>query len=110
VGLEQGTHRLVRKFEEIFERKTNDSGLEIRQYGRRDPSRWPRGTLYPQKLTLASLTSGGSSVGIVGSRIQVTEFFESWKQKFCAEMKQPSPRSSQAEPNSGLFGDSALYE
>jgi hypothetical protein len=38
-----------------------NSGLEIREYGRRDPSRWPHGTLYPQKLALASLTSGGRS-------------------------------------------------
>jgi hypothetical protein len=33
-------------------------GIEIREYGRRDPSRWPRGTLYPQKLALTSPTSG----------------------------------------------------
>jgi hypothetical protein len=47
------------------------SGLEN---GRRDPSRWPRGTLYPQKLTLTSPTSGGRSVGIFRSRTQATEF------------------------------------
>jgi hypothetical protein len=41
---------------------------------RRDPSRWPRGTLYPQKLTLTWPTSGGRSVGIVRSRTQATEF------------------------------------
>jgi hypothetical protein len=50
------------------------SGLEIQEYGRRDPSRWPRDTLYPQKLTLTSPTSGGRSVGIVRSRTQTTEF------------------------------------
>jgi hypothetical protein len=44
------------------------------EYGRRDPSRWPRGTLYPQKLTLTLLTSGGRSVGVVRSQIQATEF------------------------------------
>jgi hypothetical protein len=33
-----------------------------------DPLRWPRDTLYPQKLALASLTSGGRSVGIVRLR------------------------------------------
>jgi hypothetical protein len=38
------------------------SGLEIRKYGRRDPSRWPRGTLYPKKLALMSPTSDGRSV------------------------------------------------
>jgi hypothetical protein len=47
--------------------------LEIREYGRRDPSRWPRSTLYPQKLALASLTSGGRSVGIIRSWSKATE-------------------------------------
>jgi hypothetical protein len=50
------------------------SGIEIREYGRRDPSRWPRGTLYPQKLALTLPTSGGRSVGIVRSQTQATEF------------------------------------
>jgi hypothetical protein len=49
-------------------------GLEIREYGRRDPSRWPRGILYPQKLARTSTTSGGRWVGIVRSRTQATEF------------------------------------
>jgi hypothetical protein len=41
----------------------------------------PRGTLYPQKLTLTSPTSGGRPVGIVRSWTQATElvfFFCSW--------------------------------
>jgi hypothetical protein len=50
------------------------TGLEDREYGRRDPSRWPRGTIYPQKLELTSPTSGCRSVGIVRSRTQATEF------------------------------------
>jgi hypothetical protein len=33
------------------------SGVEIQEYGRRDPSRWPRGTLYPQMLAPTSPTS-----------------------------------------------------
>jgi hypothetical protein len=37
-----------------------------------DPSRWPRGTLYPQKLAITSLTSRGRSVGIVRSRTQTS--------------------------------------
>jgi hypothetical protein len=49
------------------------SVLEIREYSRRDPSRSPRGTLYPQKLALTSPTSGGRSVGIVRSRTLATE-------------------------------------
>jgi hypothetical protein len=50
------------------------SSLENREHGRRDPTRWPRGTLYPQKLALTSPTSGGRSVGIVHLRTQATDF------------------------------------
>jgi hypothetical protein len=50
-------------------------GLQIREYGRRDPSCWPGGTLYPQKLALTSPTSGGRWVGIVRSRTKAIEFF-----------------------------------
>jgi hypothetical protein len=51
------------------------SGLENREYGRRDPSRWPRGTFYQQKLALTLPTSGGLSVGMVCSLVKATEFF-----------------------------------
>jgi hypothetical protein len=47
VGLERGPLSLVGTTEELLGRKSNGSGLEIRGYGRRDPSRWPRDTLYP---------------------------------------------------------------
>jgi hypothetical protein len=50
------------------------TGLENREYGRNDPSRWPRGTLYAQNLELTSPTIGGRSVGIVRSRTQATEW------------------------------------
>jgi hypothetical protein len=58
-----------------LEEKVAAAGLESLKYGRRDPSRRPRGTLYPQQLALASPASGGRSVGIVRSRAQATEFF-----------------------------------
>jgi hypothetical protein len=74
VGLERGSRSLVSTTEQLLERKSSGSGLEIREYGRRDPSRWPRGTLYPQKLTLISSTSGGRSVSLVSSRTQAIEF------------------------------------
>jgi hypothetical protein len=70
VGLDRGPLSVVSTIEELLERKSS-SGLE---YARGDTSRWPRGTLYPQKLALTSPTSGGRSVGIVRSRIQATEF------------------------------------
>jgi hypothetical protein len=73
VSLERGALSLVSTIEDLLERKSSDSGLESREYYRRDPSRWPLGTLYPQKLALTSLTSGGRSVGIVRSRTQATE-------------------------------------
>jgi hypothetical protein len=47
---------------------------KIRKYGRGDPLRWPRDTLYPQKLALTSRTSGGRSVGIVHLQTKATEF------------------------------------
>jgi hypothetical protein len=72
-----GTTRLT---EELLERKSSGSCLEIREYGRRDPSRRSRGKLYPQKLALTSPTSGGHSVGIVRSRTQATEFSLVFKQ------------------------------
>jgi hypothetical protein len=74
VGLERDPLSLVTIIEELLERKSSGSGLEIREYGRRDSSRWPRGSLYSQKLALTSPTSGGLSVGISRSRTQATEF------------------------------------
>jgi hypothetical protein len=74
MSLERGSLSLVITIEELLGRKSSGSGLESREYGRRDASRWPRGNLYPQKLSLTSPTSGGRSVGIVRSRTQTTEF------------------------------------
>jgi hypothetical protein len=73
VGLERGPLSLVSAIEELLGRESSGFGLESREYGRREPSRWPRDTFYPQKLVLTSPTSGGRSVGIVRSRTQVTE-------------------------------------
>jgi hypothetical protein len=73
VGLERGALSLMSTNEALLERKSSGSGLKIREYCRMDPSRGPRGSLYPQKLALTSPTSGGRSVGIVRSRTQATE-------------------------------------
>jgi hypothetical protein len=56
-------------------KKSSGSGIENREYGRGDSSRWPHGTLYPQTLELTSPTSGGHSVGIVRSRTQVRSYY-----------------------------------
>jgi hypothetical protein len=61
--------------EELLGRKSSASDLERREYGHADPSRWPRNTLYAQKLALTSPTSGGRSVDIVRSRTKATELF-----------------------------------
>jgi hypothetical protein len=74
-GLERGPLSLVNTIEELLERKSSGSDPESREYGHSYPSRLPRGTLYPQKLTQTSPTSGGSSFGIVRSLIQATDFF-----------------------------------
>jgi hypothetical protein len=74
VGLERGPLSFVSTTEELLERKSSGSGLESRDYGHRDLSRWPRGTLYPQKLALNSPPNGGCSAGIVHSQTQATDF------------------------------------
>jgi hypothetical protein len=73
VGLERGPLSLVSTTEELLGRKGSGSGLEIQEYGRREPSRWARGTLYQQKLALTSPKSGGRSVVIVRSQTKATE-------------------------------------
>jgi hypothetical protein len=50
VGLERRPLSLVSTTEELLGRNSSRSGLESREYGRRDSLRWPRGTLYPQKV------------------------------------------------------------
>jgi hypothetical protein len=73
MGLERGPLSLVSTTEELLGRKSSGSGLEIREYGRRDSSRWPHGTFYLKKLSVTSPTSGGYSFGIVRSRTKATE-------------------------------------
>jgi hypothetical protein len=74
VGLEQGPLGLVNKTEELLGRKSSSSGLENWEYTYGDPSCSPRGTFYPQKLALASPTSGGHLVVIVHLRTQAMGF------------------------------------
>jgi hypothetical protein len=81
-SLERSPLSLVSTTEELLERRSSVSGLERRKYSRRDPSRWPRGNLYPRKLTLTSPTSGGRSVGTVRSRTKATEFFQTSEETF----------------------------
>jgi hypothetical protein len=72
--------------------------LESREYSRRDPSRWQRGTLYPQKLALTSPTSGGCLVSLVRLRTQAMEF-NIWLTKARPHLNKPhmkgQPRATQ---------------
>jgi hypothetical protein len=72
-GSGTGSTQPLSTTEKLLGRKRSGFGLEKRDYGRRDPSRWPRDILYPQTLALTSPTSGGRSVDIVLSRTQATE-------------------------------------
>jgi hypothetical protein len=54
----------------IFNAVTRTSGLRNREFRRRYPSRWPCGTIHPQKWTLASPTSGSRSGGVFRSRLR----------------------------------------
>jgi hypothetical protein len=71
----RGPLSLVSTNEELLGRNGSSSGLESREYGHGDPLRWPRDTLYPQKLALNTQTSGGRSVGTVRSQTKATQFF-----------------------------------
>jgi hypothetical protein len=74
VGLERGPLSLVNISEELLWRENSGSDLEGRDYGRRHPSRRPRGTLYSQNLAVTSSTSDGRLVPIVRSWTHATEF------------------------------------
>jgi hypothetical protein len=87
VGLELCPLILVSTIEELLERKSGGFGLEIREYGRKNSSRWQRGTLYPQKLAPTSPTSGGRSVGILRSLAKATEFSFFFLVHKCPELK-----------------------
>jgi hypothetical protein len=61
VGPEGGPLSFVNTIEELLDTKSSGSGLESREYGRGDQQRWPRDTLYPQKL---ALTSAAQLIGL----------------------------------------------
>jgi hypothetical protein len=65
-----GSLNLVSTIEELLGRKGSSSSLENREYRIRDPSRWPRDTLYLKTLALTSPTCDGRTVGIVRLRAQ----------------------------------------
>jgi hypothetical protein len=73
-GLERSTLSLVRTTEELLEGKVAAAIEKIEINDRGNPLRWPRDTLYPQKLALTLPTSGGRSVGIVRSWTKAMEF------------------------------------
>jgi hypothetical protein len=50
VGLERGPLSLVSTIKQLLETKSSGSGLEIREYGRMDPSRWQRNTPLSAKV------------------------------------------------------------
>jgi hypothetical protein len=76
VGLERGPLSLLSTIEELLERKSSGSGLEIEITAvgiRRTDHATP---LYAQKLALTSPTSGGRSVGMVRSRTKTTQLLD----------------------------------
>jgi hypothetical protein len=75
MGLALGSLSLVIKIEDLLGRKSSGFGLENKEYDSVDPSHYPRGTFWPQKLALTPPTSDGRSVGIIRSRTQTMEFY-----------------------------------
>jgi hypothetical protein len=78
VGLERVPLSLVSTIEELLERKSSGSGLDKRDYRRRDPARRRRFTSLSTKVGTNFADKRWSSVGIVLSRTQVTEFVSDW--------------------------------
>jgi hypothetical protein len=68
VGLELGPLSLMKIIEELLEWKSSGSCLENGINGHMNLLRWPRNTLYLQKLALTLPTSGGRSVVMVRLR------------------------------------------
>jgi hypothetical protein len=66
VGLERGLLSVVSATEQLFGRNSSSSGLENREYVRRDPLYWPRNTLYPQKVG-TNLADKRRSLGMYSS-------------------------------------------
>jgi hypothetical protein len=74
VGLERGPLILVSTIEELLGRKSSCSGLENREYCRRDPLRRPRGALYSQNVDTNftdKLRSQGRYSSLAESRYKV---------------------------------------
>jgi hypothetical protein len=81
-----------------------------REYGRRDPSHWPRDILYPQKLALTSPTIGGRSVCIVRPRTQATEFsYATIKGALSPEVRRTGHEADLSPPNRADIKKTWIY-
>jgi hypothetical protein len=60
VSLERGPSSLVSTIEELLLRKSSGFGLENRDYGRKDPPRWPRDTPLSAKVGTSFADKWGS--------------------------------------------------
>jgi hypothetical protein len=75
VDLERGPLSLVSATEELLGSNSSGSGLESREYGRRNSSADHVAPSIRKNLALTSLKSGGRSVGIVRLRTETMDFF-----------------------------------
>jgi hypothetical protein len=74
VALERGPLSILSKIEELLGIKSSDSGLESREYGLGIRHADHMALSIRKKLSLASPTSGGRSIGMVCPRTQDMEF------------------------------------
>jgi hypothetical protein len=80
-------------------------GLENPECGHKDPSRWPRDNLYPKRLPLTSLTSGGRSPSLTRRQfyhfqllLPIDSIFALWPEShgshdlfYCFRLDSPQP-------------------
>jgi hypothetical protein len=92
VGLERGPLSLVSTTEELLGRKNSDFSLENVEYGRSDPSRLSRGTLYLQKVGINFTDKRWSlgrysSLADSGHGVSSGVFYKKKRQAICTSMR-----------------------